>query len=649
MKSIKSRGVNMSKHSIGKTIASLRKSRGWTQVELAEKLGISDKTISKWESEAGMPEISQLPALSKLFDVSIDYLMTGKIDEMISLDDMDSVKRMFYLIKNDDVENYIKYGYPSLTYFDDFDGKDSAIASIIENKSAKIFNACVQNGIKRKSSPYRQFTLVGSMYKHIDTLVKMACDSDCLEFLEAIDFLSFAVGDKTQQLKSNASIIDASFRHTCDPKTAYLVSPDVFEYIFNSPTVSDRIVEYVSTYRAFQSNSIKYAASVYYYNLSDIYGDAFYFLEQNIIEQLYKTRRFELLNNYIQQTSLDAAKALEFLNKPIAENYKLQNGYLLSDSPNYGIRIIGKLITIDKEIIELAISNLDDRWANIFIDYNRIITERLNADNLNFKLRFACEKIFAPNTQELNALFDEAKRQKRIRKIKENSSITDKQRREQLFEEDALSISDAINADDYDLFAKFPEEKTNAVTLLDIANADCNDIRFYIHALNVDDSSQNLNTALKSVLEKHFDRYDILDALLSAGATIDDNIAITNILKQNVALRLSDKETPTANIEVDNNASKDALIKSLKEGKSEYVVVNLTMVLECKLKNKIVEQDMDLIDMIDKAHNMGIINAFECKLLHNLRKARNGILHQSGRFYYTEPIIKTWIEIVYSL
>lgn len=114
-------------------------------------------------------------------------------------------------------------------------------------------------------------------------------------------------------------------------------------------------------------------------------------------------------------------------------------------------------------------------------------------------------------------------------------------------------------------------------------------------------------------------------------------------------MRLSDKETPTANIEVDNNASKDALIKSLKEGKSEYVVVNLTMVLECKLKNKIVEQNMDLIDMIDKAHNMGIINAFECKLLHNLRKARNGILHQSGRFYYTEPIIKTWIEIVYSL
>ena len=43
----------MSKHSIGKTIATLRKAKGWTQVELAEKLNVSDKAVSKWESEAG--------------------------------------------------------------------------------------------------------------------------------------------------------------------------------------------------------------------------------------------------------------------------------------------------------------------------------------------------------------------------------------------------------------------------------------------------------------------------------------------------------------------------------------------------------------------------------------------------------------------
>lgn len=635
----------MGKHSIGKTIANLRKSKGWTQVELAEKLDISDKTISKWESEAGMPEISQLPALSKLFDVSIDFLMTGKIDEMIPLDDMDSIKRMLYLIKNDDAENYIKYGYTSTTYFDDFDSANSAIASIIENKSTKIFNACVQNGIQLKPSPYHQYTLVAAMYDHIDTLIKMACDSDCLEFLEAIDFLSFAVGDKMQQLKSN----DLGHRkhRPYDPNTAYFVSPEVFEYIFNSSTVSNRIIEYISIYRAFQPNSIKYGTSVA--DWDDIIG-IFYHLEQNIIEQLYKTRRFELLNNYIQQINSDVVNTLESFNKATAErhiSYSLQNGYLLRNDTGYYGRttIIGKLIAIDKQMIELAISNIDDRWANIFIDHNRKIIEGLDAARQSF----ACENIFAPNTSELNALFDEATRQKRIRKIKENSSITDKQRREQLFEEDALSISDTIKAGDYDLFAKFPEEKTNAVTLSDITNADCNDIRFYIHALNVDDSSQNLNDALKSVLEKHFDRYDILDALLSAGATIDDNIAITNILKQTVALHFNDKEISAANIEIDDSATKDTLLKSLKDGKLEFVIVNLTMVLERKLKSNLAEQSSDLIDMIDKAHDLNEISDLECKMLHNLRKARNGILHQSGKFYYTEPIIKTWIKIVYSL
>ena len=71
----------MSEHSIGKTIASLRKSKGWTQVELAEKLNVSDKAVSKWESEAGFPEISQLPALANLFGVTVDYIMTGKTAE----------------------------------------------------------------------------------------------------------------------------------------------------------------------------------------------------------------------------------------------------------------------------------------------------------------------------------------------------------------------------------------------------------------------------------------------------------------------------------------------------------------------------------------------------------------------------------------
>lgn len=561
---------------------------------------------------------------------------------------MDSNKRMFYLIKKDDVEKYIKYDYPSKTYFDDFDSTDSAISCIIKNKSTKIFNECVRSGIRLKPG-YNCCTLVGAIYAHIDTLIKMALDSDCIEFLKTIDFLRFAVGDKTQQLKSNERIVYTNYRHTYDPKTTYLVSPDVFEYIFNNSAVPNRIVEYVSTYRAFQSDSIHYESSVADW---EAINGTFYFLEQDIIEQLYKTKRFELLSDYIRQISIDTLKTIEAFDwTEYRFSYKLQNGYLLRiDTESYeSTFVIGKLITIDKEIIEQSISNLDEYWTKTFIDYNRKIVQLLTGSRLDYELNHECKLIFAPDDQELNTLFNEAKRQKRIRKIKDNLAINDKQRREQLFEENALSIFDVIQADDYDLFAKFPEEQTNAVTLSDIVNADCNDIRFYIHTLNVDDSMQNLNAALKAVLEKHSDRYDILDALLSAGAIIDDNIAFTNILKQNVALYFSGKEATPSNIEVDNNVSKDILLKRLKEGKLEYVIVNLTMVLERKLKDKFTEQNMDLIDMIDKAHNLNTISDFECKMLHNLRKARNGIMHQSGKFYYTEPIVKTWIKIVYSL
>lgn len=68
----------MDAKSIGTIIARLRKKNGLTQAALAQKLNVSDKTISKWESGYGYPEITQFPILAGLFGVSIDYLMTGE-------------------------------------------------------------------------------------------------------------------------------------------------------------------------------------------------------------------------------------------------------------------------------------------------------------------------------------------------------------------------------------------------------------------------------------------------------------------------------------------------------------------------------------------------------------------------------------------
>lgn len=62
----------------GETLAKLRKKVGMTQQELAEKLGFSNKTISKWENAETLPEITVLPKLASIFGVSVDYLLLGE-------------------------------------------------------------------------------------------------------------------------------------------------------------------------------------------------------------------------------------------------------------------------------------------------------------------------------------------------------------------------------------------------------------------------------------------------------------------------------------------------------------------------------------------------------------------------------------------
>ena len=55
---------------LGQAISSLRKKKGLTQAMLAEKLSLSDKTISKWESGQGYPDITVIPKLAEIFSVT---------------------------------------------------------------------------------------------------------------------------------------------------------------------------------------------------------------------------------------------------------------------------------------------------------------------------------------------------------------------------------------------------------------------------------------------------------------------------------------------------------------------------------------------------------------------------------------------------
>ena len=63
---------------IGKFIAELRRTKGLTQEALGDKLGVTNKTISRWENGNYMPDIEMLQLLSQEFDVSINELLSGE-------------------------------------------------------------------------------------------------------------------------------------------------------------------------------------------------------------------------------------------------------------------------------------------------------------------------------------------------------------------------------------------------------------------------------------------------------------------------------------------------------------------------------------------------------------------------------------------
>lgn len=68
---------------IAKNLIYYRKRAGLTQAELAEKINYSDKSVSKWESAGGVPDVYVLMELSKLYQVSIDELVQGEVSEEI--------------------------------------------------------------------------------------------------------------------------------------------------------------------------------------------------------------------------------------------------------------------------------------------------------------------------------------------------------------------------------------------------------------------------------------------------------------------------------------------------------------------------------------------------------------------------------------
>lgn len=62
-------------------IVSLRKKAGWSQEDLAEKLGVTRQSVSKWEGAQSVPDMDKVVMMSRLFGVSTDFLLKDELEE----------------------------------------------------------------------------------------------------------------------------------------------------------------------------------------------------------------------------------------------------------------------------------------------------------------------------------------------------------------------------------------------------------------------------------------------------------------------------------------------------------------------------------------------------------------------------------------
>ncbi len=94
----------MEQAKVGKFIAECRKNKNMTQAELAEKLNITDRAISKWETGKGMPDSSIMLELCDELDISVNELLSGEVIKMENYNEK-AEENLLEMAKKEEIQN----------------------------------------------------------------------------------------------------------------------------------------------------------------------------------------------------------------------------------------------------------------------------------------------------------------------------------------------------------------------------------------------------------------------------------------------------------------------------------------------------------------------------------------------------------------
>lgn len=117
---------------IGKFIASKRKEQGLTQLQLAEKLGITDRAVSKWETGKSLPDASLMPELCKFLKITINDLLCGEVVSVENYNEK-AEKALLEMVKKEEMQN------KKLMMYENVIGFGSTISFLIQVLVAVFF------------------------------------------------------------------------------------------------------------------------------------------------------------------------------------------------------------------------------------------------------------------------------------------------------------------------------------------------------------------------------------------------------------------------------------------------------------------------------------------------------------------------------
>lgn len=339
----------MSKHSIGKTIATLRKAKGWTQVELAEKLNVSDKAVSKWESEAGLPEISQLPTMATLFGVTIDYLLTGKTPEK----EIVTISKAELCAKTDDVS--LAEEVKDLPHDEN---NKKIVDYILQYQSLNVFKKLCEID----SSFINRFKMLDAM--------RLAVVSNSLSILVgkvfSIDGNYKFTFENKDEIKSLLPVEDKEYFRNYEDQCICLIPRDFFTLLVTDKRVNE------TTLNTFLSNQ-NGRECVWYH--------AFPYL----IDEAYKNGNDKLLLKLLDISRKNNAIAYETIDPIViydsSYDYVLNYFFIASKYGNKGHGLVRVLESTIKAALEKGDFDMVQEFNNINIDVENFVTTKFRREH----------------------------------------------------------------------------------------------------------------------------------------------------------------------------------------------------------------------------------------------------------------------------